>query len=201
MITDHQTKQNFWQPEYKLVLVSQSPRRKALLKQLGIPFTVKVKPGIDETYPKGIKPFEIAEYLARKKAAVYKNDFDDDTLIISADTIVCIDNQILNKPEHAHHAFYMLKQLSERQHEVITGVCLQTNQKTVSFHAITKVFFSPLTNDEIWFYINEYKPFDKAGAYGIQEWIGYTAIKKIEGCFFNVVGLPVQKLYNELKKF
>ena len=186
----------------KIILASKSPRRKELLENLNIPFVIEVKNTPEETYPENLLKVEIPEYLAIKKASFYKNETNQsDTIIITADTIVYCENRILGKPENYDEAFEMLKLLSGRAHEVITGVAITSKNKQVVFSSVTKVFFKELTDDEIDYYIQAFKPYDKAGAYGIQEWIGMVGIKKIEGSYYNVVGLPVQKLYSELLKY
>ncbi len=186
--------------KYNIILASQSPRRQELLKELGLEFSILVKKNIDESYPKGLNSTEIALYLAEHKASYYIEDLKQNDLLITADTIVCYNNKILNKPANYEEAKEMLKLLSGNKHQVITGVCLRTKQQSKTFAVSTDVYFNNISEQEIDFYINNYKPYDKAGAYGIQEWIGYIAVKKIEGSYFNVVGLPVQYLYEELKK-
>ena len=186
--------------KYQIVLASNSPRRKELLQGLGVKFTVKSLSNIDESYPDNLLGGEIAEYVARKKAESYKNLLQDNELLITADTLVYYQNQVLGKPKDSKEAKEMLRQLSGNTHEVFTGVCILTKDYDTSFVARTKVTFASLTEDEISYYINEYKPFDKAGSYGVQEWIGYIGVECISGSFYNVMGLPVQKLYAELKK-
>ncbi|MCG8581571.1 MAG: Maf family nucleotide pyrophosphatase [Bacteroidales bacterium] len=188
--------------QQKIILASQSPRRKELLSHLQIPFDVLVKDSGDEIFPDDMPAEEVPVYLAIQKARPYKTDIEkDNVIVITADTIVCCDHHILGKPTDKDEAVNMLQMLSGRQHEVITGVTLTSAQKQQTFTVSTKVFFKELTLDEIHFYIDNYKPFDKAGAYGIQEWIGMIGIERIEGSYFNVVGLPVQRLYTELNKF
>jgi len=186
--------------EYKIILASRSPRRQLLLKGLDIPFEIQIKE-TEENYPSHLKREQIALYLSELKAAAFNNDIDEKSLIITADTIVWINEKVLNKPVNYQDAVEILKQLSGNMHEVITGVCLKTNDKQHSFYALTKVFFKHLTDDEIAYYISKYKPYDKAGAYGAQEWIGYVAIERIEGSYFNVMGLPTRMLYDELMRF
>ncbi|MBN2743468.1 septum formation protein [Breznakibacter xylanolyticus] len=187
---------------YDILLASQSPRRQELLGGLGIPFTVYVKEGIKETLPPHIGAHQAAEYLAHHKSESYATELSNGhTIVITADTIVVVDDQILGKPADAAEALRMLRLLSGRQHEVLTGVAIKSANKTVSFTASTKVWFKTLSDAEIDFYIAQYAPYDKAGAYGIQEWIGYVGIEKIDGSYFNVMGLPVQRLYAELGKF
>ncbi len=185
----------------KIILASNSPRRKELLENINIPFKVKVKETPDETYPDTLTKIEIPEYLAIKKASFYRDEIEQpDTILITADTIVHCDNRVLGKPEDYKEAFEMLKFLSGKAHEVVTGVAITSAEKQIVFNTVTKVFFKKLTDDEIDYYIHTFKPYDKAGAYGIQEWIGMVGIEKIEGSYYNVVGLPVQKLYSELMK-
>ncbi|MBQ0022162.1 MAG: septum formation protein Maf [Prevotellaceae bacterium] len=186
---------------YKIVLASNSPRRKELLGGLGLSFDVRTLSGIDESYPKELKGEDIPKYISGKKAEAYQQTMADDELIITADTIVYDNSEVLGKPKDAADAKRMLRQLSGHAHDVITGVSIVTKQKTVQFASVSKVYFADLTDEEIDFYIAEYKPFDKAGAYGIQEWIGFVGVTRIEGSYFNVMGLPVQRLYSELKKF
>jgi len=186
--------------KYKLILASKSPRRQYLLKELGLDFEVHTKE-VDETFPETLKAQDIPLYLCKKKADAFNEELADNTVVITADTIVWIGNQVLNKPENFDDAVRMLKLLSGKMHEVYTGVCLRSNNKTKSFYALTKVYFKTLSQQEIEYYINNFNPYDKAGAYGAQEWIGYIAVEKIEGSYFNVMGLPVRELYEELLKF
>lgn len=186
-----------------VILASRSPRRKELLSSLGIDFRI-VEPDDCENYPASLEREEIALYLAGMKAEwVIKKEKGKllNSIIIASDTIVCLDNIVLNKPASREEAIQMLKKLSGKGHEVITAVCLAGNSRQHSFYSKTKVYFANLHDDEIEFYVDNYKPYDKAGSYGIQEWIGYIGIEWIEGSYFNVMGLPVQKLYTELKKF
>jgi len=186
----------------KLVLASNSPRRKKLLKKLKIPFETKIKDIPEEFYPAYLTKEKIPEFLAVKKASFYSDEISlPGTILITADTIVLCDDIILGKPGNYTEAYKMLEMLSGKSHEVITGVALTSVNKQKVFHSVTKVYFKNLTKEEIDFYIKNYKPYDKAGAYGIQEWIGMIGIERIEGSYFNVVGLPVQKLYTELLKF
>ncbi|MDD2387635.1 MAG: Maf family nucleotide pyrophosphatase [Bacteroidales bacterium] len=185
---------------YEILLASASPRRQKLLRGLNIPFKLVKAPDINETIDKNLYKENIAINLAEQKANSYKGLLDNQ-LLITADTIVWIDDKVLGKPDDYSDAFQMLKLLSGKPHYVITGVCLKTNNKTKLFHAETLVKFSKLEDDEIRFYIEQYKPYDKAGAYGIQEWIGKIGIEHIEGSFYNVMGLPVHKLYKELLAF
>lgn len=186
---------------YKIVLASNSPRRRELLGGLGIDFTVKVIGGIDESWPHELKGEDIPLYISREKAAPYKATIGADELVITADTIVYVDGEVLGKPADKADAKRMLRMISGRWHEVITGVTLMTAEREHSFAVTTKVKFCNLSDSEIDYYIKNYAPMDKAGAYGIQEWIGYVGVEAIEGSYFNVVGLPVQRLYRELTKF
>ncbi|MBX0334679.1 Maf-like protein [Pontibacter sp. HSC-14F20] len=180
-----------------ILLASNSPRRKELLAGLGIPFEVRVK-DVQEDYPEHLQREQVAEFLAGHKADAYTSDLQNEVLI-TADTIVCLGERVLNKPADASEAFNMLRALSGTHHEVITGVCILTRNSKTIFHDVTKVYFKKLSDEEINYYIEHYQPFDKAGAYGIQEWIGKIGIEQIEGSYFNVVGLPVQKLYTYLR--
>jgi septum formation protein len=187
--------------DYKVILASQSPRRKKLLEDLGLKFETQPV-DIDESYPSYLKAQDIALYLSQLKAKVFNFDkLCENCLIITADTIVWQDGQVLPKPKNDEEATRILNLLSGNIHEVITGVTFRTRQRIFSFYSSTKVYFKELSSEEIAYYIDNFKPFDKAGAYGIQEWIGYIGIEKIEGSYFNVVGLPVQKLYTELQNF
>jgi septum formation protein len=187
--------------KFRIILASGSPRRQELLRGLGLDFEVRV-PDVEETYPDTLKHKDIAIYLSRLKAMSFMTeDICDNCLIIAADTIVWLEDKVLPKPRNRDHAVSILRQLSGKVHEVITGVTLRSEMKTTSFYSDTRVFFRALSQEEIIHYVDGYQPYDKAGAYGIQEWIGYIGIERIEGCYFNVVGLPVQKLYSELKRF
>ena len=185
--------------QYKIVLSSNSPRRKELLRGLGLNFQTRIIDGIDESYDKSLPGEDIAKMISEKKAESYKATMSSDELIITADTIVYVDGEVLGKPQNKIDAARMLKMISGKCHDVITGVCLLTSNKRISFSVKTKVSFAQITDDEISFYIENYKPYDKAGAYGIQEWIGYIGVDSIQGSYFNVMGLPVQRLYSELK--
>lgn len=187
--------------DHQLVLASKSPRRQSLLKELGFEFEVRLTEEVDESFPNDIPLNDIAEYLAVKKAEPYLPSLKTNEILITADTTVVMKDEILNKPLDREDAYKMIRKLSNNEHLVITGVCISNQDNKRSFSAITKVFFKELTDEEIYHYIDEYKPFDKAGAYGIQEWIGYIGIKHIEGSYFNVMGLPVQKLYEEINEF
>ena len=187
--------------QYKIVLGSNSPRRRELLAGPDIEFEVRTVPGIDESYPETLRPDEVPLYIARKKAEAYISSMPADELLITADTVVWASGEILGKPKDREDAVAMLRKLSGRTHEVITGVCITTKEKTVSFSASSSVCFAALDEDEIAYYVDKYRPFDKAGSYGIQEWIGYVAVESINGSFYNVMGLPVRLLYQELKSF
>ena len=186
---------------YHIILASGSPRRQELLRELGLDFEVYVNEGLEEKYPPGMDQYEIPVYLAEMKARSYAAELQSKTLLITADTIVWLDGKVANKPVDSQDARRILRGLSGKRHEVITGVCFRSSERTHSFYASTLVWFSQLGNEEIQYYIDRYRPYDKAGAYGIQEWIGYIGIEKIEGSYFNVMGLPVQKVYHELKEF
>ncbi len=183
----------------KIILASNSPRRKELLAGLGIDFEVKVLEDIDESYPTDLPTQDIAEFIAYKKAESYT--VKNDELIITADTIVVLDNNVLGKPADDADAKRMLKMLSGRTHQVITGCCIKTADKEKRFSVRTDVGFKPLSDKEINYYVDHYKPFDKAGSYGIQEWIGYIGVTSLNGSYFNVVGLPVQRIYEVLCNF
>lgn len=186
--------------KYKIILASGSPRRRELLSGLGIDYEVKILPDVDESYPDTLQGEEIPLYIAREKADAYKSLIRPGELIITADTIVWLDNTVLGKPRDAAHAMEMLRRLSGKTHQVITGVCLTTQEFQRSFTTVTEVTFAPLTEEEIEYYVTNYRPLDKAGAYGIQEWIGFVGVESIRGSYFNVMGLPVQRLYRELIK-
>jgi len=187
--------------KYKIILASNSPRRRELLKGLDVDFTVRVIPGIDESYPVGLSPAEVPCYIARRKAEAYLATLSNDELLITADTVVILDNEIIEKPVDRADAIGMLRRLSGRKHLVITAVVLTTTNRQKEFSAESTVDFTELRDDEIFYYVDKYKPFDKAGAYGIQEWIGYVAVQGIEGSFYNVMGLPIQRLYREILRF
>ena len=186
---------------YKIILASNSPRRRELLGGLGLDFTVKVISGIDESWPHDLKGEDIPLYISREKAAPYKSLIGPDELVITADTIVYVDGEVLGKPHDKADARRMLRLISGRWHEVITGVTLMTLKRERSFAVTTRVKFCNLSDNEIGQYVESGMPMDKAGAYGIQEWIGYVGVEAIEGSYFNVVGLPVQRLYRELISF
>ena len=186
--------------KYKVVLASNSPRRKELLGGLGIGYEVKTMPDIDESYPDGLCMEEVPVYIARSKADAYRPLMQPDELIITADTIVWLDGVVMGKPKDEEEARDMLRRLSGQTHQVVTGVCLTTIDRQQSFATVTDVTFDRLTEEEITHYVSSYQPMDKAGAYGIQEWIGYVGVRSIKGSYFNVVGLPIQRLYQELKR-
>ncbi|MBW6496901.1 MAG: Maf family nucleotide pyrophosphatase [Bacteroidales bacterium] len=184
---------------YDIILASQSPRRRELLAQTGIPFRVLVKP-TDEAFPKNLPPHEVAMMLARQKAHAFADELNDErVVVITADTIVVVDGKIINKPGDHDHAVEMLRSLSGKAHEVITGVCIRHKKNIRQFYETTTVFFKDLSEEEMQYYVTHYQPFDKAGAYGIQEWIGHVGIHHIEGSYPNVVGLPVERVFTELK--
>lgn len=184
---------------YKIILGSNSPRRRELLSGLGLDFDVKVIEGISENYPENMSVCDVAAYIAGKKADAYTVSLAEDTLVITADTLVIVDDEILGKPADNDDAHRMLSLLSGRTHQVTTGVCILTASGRRVFSVTTDVTFKTLTDTEIDYYINKYKPFDKAGAYGIQEWIGYIGVTGLNGSYFNVMGLPVQRIYQELE--
>lgn len=189
-----------WLPNYNYILASKSPRRQELLRLLGMVFSVKVKE-VEENFPEGLLKYEIPEFLARLKSSPFLPELKKNDLLITADTIVYLDGEVLGKPANSSEAAEMLQKLSGKEHQVISGVCLTSASKQTSFHAETNVQFKNLSEEEIQFYIRTYKPFDKAGAYGIQEWIGLIGIIHIEGSFYNVMGLPVRQLYEEILRF
>lgn len=187
--------------KYHIILGSKSPRRRELLSELRIPFDVVTIGGVEETYPDTINPIDTAQYIAEEKAAAYRRLIKANELIITADTTVVCGNHVLGKPHDTDEAVTMLKRLSGKIHHVASGVCISTKQRQISFSSVTEVKFAELTDEEISFYVNKYNPIDKAGAYGIQEWIGAVAVEWINGSYYNVMGLPVHRLYNELKNF
>ena len=185
---------------FEIILASKSPRRQQLLADLGLTFTVQTK-DTPEDFPEGMAMNDIPVFLAEKKAAAFEENLKENQLVITADTIVWLDGKVLNKPADYAEGFKMLRDLSGKKHQVITGVCLLSLEKKVSFAVSTDVWFKNLEDEEIRFYLENFRPYDKAGAYGIQEWIGYVGITRIEGSFFNVMGLPVQSVYEHLKTF
>ena len=186
---------------YKIILASNSPRRKELLAGIDVPFEVRVMEGIDESYPDTLPIQDIAEYIAKKKATAYRETMASDELVITADTIVVLGSKVMGKPHDANEASSMLRQLSGQTHQVITGVTLTTKERQMSFSVETDVTFKNLSDEEIDYYVTHYRPFDKAGAYGIQEWIGHIGVTGMSGSYFNVMGLPVQRIYEALKTF
>lgn len=182
----------------KIILASNSPRRKELLGGLSVDFEVKVISGVDESYPETLPAKDVAEYIAAEKASAY--NVGEAELLITADTVVIVGEDILGKPKDAADACRMLRELSGRTHQVVTGVCLTTQDEQRRFSVSTDVTFKHLSDDEIGYYIREHRPFDKAGAYGIQEWIGYIGVTALNGSYYNVMGLPVQRVYEELTK-
>ena len=184
-----------------IILASRSPRRRFLLKQLGLEFT-EISAEVDESFPDGLTPDETAIYLAEKKAGHFGELLDDPkNILITADTLVLVNGHILGKPEGREGALKMLQILSGSMHQVVTGICIRSRDKNITFTSWTNVYFKELTGVEIAFYLDNYEPYDKAGAYGIQEWIGYIGITRIEGSYFNVMGLPIHRLYEELSCF
>ena len=184
---------------YKLILASASPRRQQLMKDAGFTFEVRLK-NVEEKYPQELHLENVPEYLSKVKASAFREELKADEVLITADTVVCIHDRILGKPADRKAAISLLQELSGTRHLVVTGVSVTTRTEQLSFSSRTDVFFKHLSNEEIEFYVDTYKPFDKAGAYGIQEWIGYIGIERIEGSFYNVMGLPIQRLYETLRK-
>ncbi len=183
----------------QIFLASQSPRRRQLLQELDLDIKLIEPRDIDESYPADIDVFKVAEYISREKACAYKDIVSDGQIIVTADTVVICGNEVLGKPHGGKNAAVtMLKKLSGKTHHVVTGVSLLSKNDLISFSTVTEVVFDKLTDEEIEYYVDKYKPFDKAGAYGIQEWIGYIGIKEIRGCYYNVMGLPVHDLYRHL---
>lgn len=186
---------------YRIILGSNSPRRRELLAGLDLSFDVHVIPGLEENYSDSLQPQEIPVFLSKQKAEAYLSTLEDQVLLITADTIVWNETEVIGKPKDREDAIRMLRSLSGHEHQVVTGVCLTTTKKQETFSVVSSVRFASLTDEEIIYYVDKYKPFDKAGAYGIQEWIGYVGVESISGSFYNVMGLPVQRLYQELKRF
>ena len=189
-----------WFPGYNYILASKSPRRQELLHILGLRFEVRTKE-TEENFPEDLSKEQIPVYLAQMKAEPFYEELNENDLLITADTIVWLEGKVLGKPGNSAEAKQMLQSLSGREHQVISGVCLTSKNKQKSFYAVSNVQFKVLTEQEIDFYVSRFGPFDKAGAYGIQEWIGAIGITHIEGSFYNVMGLPVQRLYEEIQKF
>lgn len=186
---------------WKIILASNSPRRKELLAGLDLQFEVRVLQNIDESYPHDLPTLKIAEFISKKKADAYVETMADDELVITADTVVILGDEVMGKPHDEADAKRMLGELSGRTHQVATGVTLSTKERQMSFSVVTDVTFKQLSADEIDYYVRTYHPMDKAGAYGIQEWIGYIGVKALKGSYFNVMGLPVQRIYEALKTF
>lgn len=186
--------------KYHIILASNSPRRRELLSGLGVDYEVRTLPGVDESYPDTLSGEDIPVYISREKAAAYLPFIAPDELIITADTIVWLDGRVLGKPADEADACRMLRELSGRTHRVITGVTLSTAAFQKSFAVTSEVEFAPLTEEEITYYVDHYRPLDKAGAYGVQEWIGFIGVRRLSGSYFNVMGLPIQRLYQELKE-
>ena len=184
--------------KYKVILASNSPRRKDLLAGLGVDYEVRTLPDVDETYPDTLTGADIPLFIAKEKANAYLNMMKPGELMITADTIVWLDEKVLGKPKDREDAMCMLRTMSGRTHEVFTGVCLTTTEWQRSFTAQTEVRFAELSEEEITYYVDTYKPMDKAGAYGVQEWIGFIGVENISGSYYNIMGLPVQRLYKEL---
>ncbi len=187
--------------DYRLILASNSPRRKELLSGIDVEYETRVIADIDESFPNSLPLKDVAIYLAKKKASAYLKELNDKELLITADTVVLLNDKILGKSANEQESATMLRKLSGKTHKVITAVCLTSTKKQVSFSDTSLVTFGPLSDVEINYYVSKYKPFDKAGSYGVQEWIGYVAVEKIEGSYYNVMGLPVFKVYKELKMF
>lgn len=186
--------------QYRIILGSASPRRQELLKGINVSFEVITKE-VDESFPNSMTGVDIPMYIAEKKANAFKDTMSDDMMLITADTIVLLEGQVMGKPSNYEDGRNMLKQLSGKTHQVITGVCITTNIRRRTFHTISEVRFAHLNDEEIDYYLHQYAPYDKAGAYGVQEWIGFIAVEQIIGSYFNVMGLPIQRLYNELKRW
>ncbi len=186
--------------KFNIVLASNSPRRKELMSGLGVDYVVKTLPDVDESYPDTLQGEEIPAYISREKAGAYLSMIEPDELLITADTIVWMDGEVLGKPKDREDAIRMLRRLSGASHQVITGVCLTTKEWQNSFTITTDVTFAILSEEEITYYVDKYSPMDKAGAYGVQEWIGFIGVESISGSYYNVMGLPVQRLYRELLK-
>jgi septum formation protein len=186
---------------YRVILASNSPRRKELLSGLDLEFEVRVLQDIDESYPADLPTLKIAEFISKKKADAYVQTMADDELVITADTVVILGDEVMGKPHDEADAKRMLGELSGRTHQVTTGVTLSTRERQMSFSVVTNVTFKQLSSDEIDYYVRTYHPMDKAGAYGIQEWIGYIGVTALKGSYFNVMGLPVQRIYEALKTF
>lgn len=185
--------------KYQIILASNSPRRKELMSGLGVDYVVNTLPDVDESYPDSLQGGDIPEFIACKKAGAYRSILQPGELLITADTIVWLDGKVLGKPQGREGAMEMLRALSGKKHQVFTGVCLTTTEWQKSFTAASDVLFDELSDEEITYYVDRYQPMDKAGAYGVQEWIGYIGVHSISGSFYNIMGLPIQKLYKVLK--
>lgn len=186
--------------KYKVILASNSPRRKELLAGLGVDYEVRTLPDVDESYPDTLQGADIPLYIAKEKADAYRNMLQPGELMITADTIVWLDGRVLGKPKDREDALCMLRDTSGRTHEVFTGVCITTTEWQHSFAAQTEVRFAELSEEEITYYVDKFRPMDKAGAYGVQEWIGFIGVENISGSYYNIMGLPVQRLYKEFVK-
>lgn len=187
--------------KYNIVLASKSPRRQELLKGIGVDFTILTKE-VDENYPQRLPAIDVAPFLSLKKAKAFEDaELPDNYMVITADTVVIVENEILGKPKDRDDAIRMMNLLSGKAHKVVTGVTVHTKEKTKTFSVTSKVTFETLDNQEIDYYIDNFKPYDKAGAYGVQEWIGYIGVSNVEGSYYNVMGLPTQRLYKVLKEF
>ena len=186
---------------YRLLLASQSPRRRELIAGSGIPFTLTEKYACEEHYPATLAAEEVPAYLSRLKSEAYPTPLQPNDILLTADTVVILDGEVLGKPKDREDALRMVARLAGNRHTVVTGVTLRTSERIETFSAKSDVWFRPLSEDEIAYYVDTYQPFDKAGSYGIQEWIGYVGIERIDGSFYNVMGLPIQRLYVELEKF
>ena len=187
--------------KYNVILASRSSRRRELLKGLDIAFTLASNYDFDETYPKSMRLLDVPAYLAENKSDKYPKQLNENDILITADTLVVCDGELLGKPKDRADAIRILTKLSDNKHEVLTGVCLRSIDKKRTFVVSTYVYFSRLRKSEIEYYVDNYEPYDKAGAYGVQEWIGYIGVERIEGSYYNVMGLPVQRLYSELREF
>ncbi len=185
----------------KIILGSKSPRRQELLKGLDIDFEIDNNFHFEEIFPADMPHNEVPQYLAKAKSSAFHRELECDEMLLTADTMVLKDSLLLGKPKNYAEAFDMLKQLSNSKHQVITGVCLRTKDKVVCFSSISEVYFNSISDEEISYYLTKYKPYDKAGSYGVQEWIGYAFVNKIEGSFYNIMGLPIDRVYEELKAF
>lgn len=184
--------------KHRLILGSKSPRRQSLIQELGFPVEIRIK-DVEEIYPPDLKPELVPEFLAKLKASPLEAELKEGEILVTSDTVVILNDDVIGKPKDSDEAKRMLARLSGKMHTVISGVCLTSNQKQYSFSARTNVYFNELTSSEIDYYVDKFQPLDKAGSYGIQEWIGYIGVQKIEGCYYNVMGLPLHDLYRSLK--